>query len=91
MEEKREMGRERQWKNKMGRRKLRERREAGGVKGFRLPPPFPRVCTLGFWESRSPITTVLPECCCLSLGGRRGEGGQTFTDEDPLRRRRHIL
>lgn len=43
-----------------------------------------RVCTLGCWESRSPIMTVLPECCCLSLGGRRGEGGQTFTDEDPL-------
>lgn len=38
---------------------------------------------LGACEPRSPTTAVLPECCCLSRGRRRG-GGQTFIDEGRL-------
>lgn len=65
-------------------RKVRVRREGWWSRRLQNFSSLSQSHILASCESRNPMTTVLPECCCLSLGGR-GEGGQTFTDEDPLK------
>lgn len=66
----------------MGRKRLKEEDESEEKRLVKLKAPG---LFFLFPESHlGPVSLEIPEYCCLSLGGRR-EGGQIFTDEDPLK------